>query len=194
MRRFRRQVARFRRAKRELLWVRSEGTIGALAGSGQYDEAIVVTGADWSRGSTTDRGVQKGCVLLRSIVTWTAYMPPNAAPASEVEGDAGFIGLRRVDEDDLTALHSGTDLFTEDWMHLEWWEIDRQTHNVATLTYADRTHARWTRSWDSKVKRKLTTEDQIRFGAARSAFLPTSFTENGTFYVDFFSQFLLQLP
>lgn len=194
MRPFRRTTRRFRRAKRELMWVRIEGTLGALAGAGNAMEATLVDGSTWGRQGPPSGTTQKGCVLVRSIVTWTAYMPPTASPASAVEGDAGMVGLRRCDQDDVAILNTGVDYLDEDWMHVDWWEVEAVYQTTATLTWADRTHSRWTRTWDSKVKRKLTSEDDIRFSAARSAIIPTSFTPNGTFYVDFFARFLLQLP
>lgn len=194
MKAFRRSVRRFRRAKKELMWVRVEGSVGALAGGGNAIEALLISGATWARQGSPAGTVQKGCVLLRSIVTWTAYMVPSASPASAVEGDAGFVGLRRCDQDDQAVLNSGVDYLDEDWMHVDWWEIDAVYAVNPTLTWADRTNSRWTRTWDSKVKRKLTSEDDIRLSAARSSAIPVSFTPNGTFYVDFFTRFLLQLP
>jgi len=195
-RRFRRSSKRFSRGKREFIWVRTEGITAALANSGATQEFVLVNGATWGRAGPASGTIQKGCVLLRSIVEWSVAMPPDEAPASAVECDNGFIGLRRCDQDDGTTLVAGTDFFDEEWMHTDWWQCWRVTEAVATLTWAQHNQSVFRRGWDSKVKRKLTTEDEIRICFNRNNFNPGvgGATANGSFVGEFYAQFLLQLP
>lgn len=190
---FRTSRRRLRRGKREFIWVRVQGGFAALAGGGNAQEVALVTGATWGRAGPASGTVQKGCTLVRSRVSWMVYLTPDDAPASAVEGDEGFIGLRRADQDDTAVLNSGVDYLDEDWMHTDWWQVQRVVALVPTLAWSDANDARFARVWDSKVKRKLTTEDEIRLSACRSG-PPAGYTPNGTFNVDFYAQFLLQLP
>jgi len=195
-RRFSRSVKRFRRGKREFIWVRVQAESNPLPNSGAAEEFVFVNGATWGRAGPASGTIQKGCVLIRSIVEWSVCLPPDEAPASAVEGDNGFIGLRRCDQDDTAILTAGTDFFDEEWMHTDWWQAWRTTEAVATLTWADHSGSLFRRGWDSKVKRKLTTEDEIRFAVCRNNANPGvgANPANGTFICAVYGQFLLQLP
>lgn len=194
MQRFRR-TRRFRRAKREYVWVRAQFESNPLPNSGAAEEFVCVSAGDWARSGPASGTLQKGCTLVRSIVSWSVFLPPDDAPASAEEGDNGFIGLRRCDQDDAAVLTAGTDFLDEDWMHTDWWQAWRVTALVPTLTFADHSGSFFRRVWDSKVKRKLTTEDEIRFAVCRNNFNPGPPTAaNGTFQCAVYGQFLLQLP
>lgn len=192
--RMHRRTRRFRANKREFVWVRAMGfnaAIDTVSGTGILTELILVSAADWARGGPAAGTLQKGCTLVRSIVQWCVREVPDVSPPLTTMQAAGVLTLRKVDQDDSAVLLSSTDLFDEDWMRLEHWSVDAAYALTPTLTWADRSGARQRGEWDSKVKRKLTSEDQIRFGAAADV---GGTTPTVALVCDFLAQFLLQLP
>lgn len=187
--RTRRFSRRFRRGKREHIWVRAEGVINPPS-NGDIIEAPIVQGLDWTRATGALNSVQKGCVVVRSIVQFDVSYPPDDSPPGATRQNHGFVLLRRVDQDDTAVLNSGVDLFNEDWMRMESYSIQATFAVVATLTWADVSHGMQRGGWDSKLKRKLTSEDEIRIGASSTFAIGAL----GSCDVHFFAQTLLELP
>lgn len=135
--------------------------------------------------------LQKGAVLLRSIVDIDVYILGDDSPPAARQSGQGVVGLRKKDKDDTTVLSINTDWLDEDWMQIDGWNIEAVFAVVATLTWADRSHARQRFKWDSKVKRKLTTDDEIVLSGAAFQAAPAI---GNPITVDFCSRFLIQLP
>ena len=118
------------------------------------------------------------------------WAPDDSPPAATMECE-GYATFRRVDQNDVATINAAVDLFSEDWAHLEFWRASAAYAVVATLTWADTADRVWRGRWDSKVKRKLTSEDELRIGFATAAVVG-----GGISNVLFsgLSQVLLQLP
>lgn len=155
---------RFRRAKREYIWVTSFGSSVLDSPTGPAEGAVLVSKADWARDPSAAGHLEKGCVLIRTIVDLAVMYPP---PGDELAslGDASaqwFAWVRKLDEDDTTVPNVTTDGLDEEFMHFESGFIQSAGSSVATLTWRDRTHAQSNRHWDITAKRKLTSEELVR--------------------------------
>jgi len=138
-----------------------------LLRNGDLVETPVVTGLDWSRGGGFQ--LEKGCVAVRHILDYNVYWAPDDSPAAAVSECEGYATYRRVDQNDSATINAAVDLFSEDWAHLEFWRTSTTFSVVPTLTWADTNDRVWRGRWDSKVKRKLTSEDELRIGFATAA-------------------------
>ena len=169
----RRSRRRFRRGKHELIWVSIVSGSSPLdmsttgAGGGNIASSFpAVTRSDWCRDPSQGGHLEKGCVLLRSIVSNFLFIDNSDTPPQTVVDCQGFCGERVVDEDDAAVLETVTpNYLDEDWAMLQPFFCRRILHNVATLTWVDYNHACQRVSWDSKVKRKLSSESQVELSA-----------------------------
>lgn len=183
---------RFRRAKREYMWVTVQGDFFGLDGATNVaQEQALIVPADWARDAASGH-LEKGCLLVRSIVHCRAYLAPDVSPPNAVELVWGLAGLRRVDQDDTAALNAGPggNYFAEDWFCQEQFSLNLSVSTVPTIAWVRDSGSNHVWKWDSKVKRKLTTQDEVRFSAA------LSFDVSGTSAASVFfgARMLLQLP
>lgn len=190
MRRFRAR-RRFRRAKHEYIWVTVQGEVTPPGATGDAQEIVLVTGADWAR-TTAGAQIEKGCLLVRTIVHARAAFAPDSSPPNAVEHVWGIAGIRRVDQDDAATLNAGPggNYFQEDWFCQEHFMLSQTISTVPTIAWVTEAAAQHEWRWDTKVKRKLTTQDEVRVSAA------LSLDVSGTAAVGVFfgARLLLQLP
>lgn len=200
-RRSRRSFKRFRRAKREYIWATVFGSSILDTVDGVAEGAVLVSKADWARDPSASGHLEKGCVVLRTILDFSMGYPPvgdNLATLGEASAQC-FAALRTLDEDDAHGFDFSGDGLDESLMQFGSCAIQSTGSSVATLTWRDRTHAVWRQHWDVRQKRKLTSEELLRieFAAlgpvASQAGLSVLETESGIYW-DFSARVLLQLP
>lgn len=199
MPRFRRRSRRFRRNKREYIWVSAVGALPVDVSQTPpvpFDESsqALVDRSSWCRDPTAAGVLEKGCVVVRSILDLTVAIPATGMPRTLMTGLVQQIGvgLRKADEDDSKVLNQ-TDWLDEDWMQCSFCELQGSWQLTPTLTWVDTAGAHWMKRWDSKVKRKLTSEDQLRLSVIALASSWDSDADPVSF-LSYGARFLLQLP
>lgn len=162
-----RRTRRFRRAKREFIWVTNQVTSQITPTLGTAEEVLLVSKTDWARDASASGHLEKGCVLVRSLLWVDVFYPPPGDNLATL-GDAltpFMVFVRSKDEDDISSLDVTADGLDEQFLHFEAGVLQSAGSSVATLTWRDRTRAQWSRHWDIRQKRKLTSEDVVTFGA-----------------------------
>lgn len=170
--RSRRSSKRFRRAKREYIWITTLTEGPGLTQTPNtalvwpYDILPLVLPADWERGQQT--GLQKGCTLLRIVGSLTVFSDSNGGGLGALRGVNqrfnSMIVLKR-DKDDTSVLDALAGALDEDILHQEMRRIDWFFDNTATQSWATGTpHAFF--PIDIRAKRRLTSQDQIELGVA----------------------------
>jgi len=187
--RSRRTSRRFRAAKKEHIWVATFVTADAQVTTGDADEFPLVQRDDWARNPLAPEVLEKGAVLTR-IIGDVRVRTENGSGTTSLAGASYALGVRKVDEDDSTVLDLATTFFGEDWLWLKGGSIP--PNNATSAAYAPQPNWRH-ESIDIRVKRKLTSEDEIRFSFG-------GFEANGSgvgttlLVVDYFFRALIQLP
>jgi len=187
--RSRRTTRRFRAAKKEFIWVATFVTADLQLTTGDADEFPLVQREDWARDPLAPDTIEKGAVLTR-IIGDVRVRTENGSGTTSLAGLSYILGLRKVDEDDGTVLDLATTFFGEDWMWLKAGSI--APNNATSSAYAPQPNWRH-EDVDVRVKRKLTSEDEIRFAFG-------GFEANGSgvgttqMVVDYFFRCLVQLP
>lgn len=149
---------RFRRARQNYVWASVFVTHDTVAMNGQTDGFPIVLRDDWCRDPANAQTIEKGAVLER-IVGNVRVSNDNGTGVVSASGSSYIWGIGKFDEDDAQLLDLATSYFGEDWMRLEAGSIDR--NNATTVAFAPQVSRRHT--VDMNVKRKLTSEDEIRF-------------------------------
>jgi len=161
---------RFRRGKREYIWVtglRSD----TLQTDGVADQLPLVTRIDWARDATATGHLEKGCLVRRTLI-WGMVAQAGLEEGSGAS-TAVFAAVRKKDEDDVAVLDLGVDMLDEDWYQSEWLHTYHESSVVATLTWMADAASFQRFAWDTSVARKLTTEDQIEMSVAATGGGPT---------------------
>lgn len=154
-----RRNRRFRRGKQNYIWASVFVTGDQVALNGDTDAFPIVLRDDWARDPTNAQMIEKGAVLER-IIGNVRVKAIDIAGATVSLGGASYIwGIGKFDEDDSQVLNLVTSYFGEDWMRLEAGTID--SNNALTNAFRPLTTER--HMVDMNVKRKLTSEDEIRF-------------------------------
>lgn len=180
---------RFRAQKREFIWVSTFVTADLQVTTGVCDEFPLVQRTDWTRDPNNTETLEKGAVLTR-IVGDIRVRTENGSGTVSPAGASYCLGIRKVDEDDATVLDLGVDFFQEDWMWVKGGSIP--PNNATSSAYAPQPNWRH-ESIDIRVKRKLTSEDEVRFAFGG---FEANGNDTGTtlLAVDYFFRALVQLP
>jgi len=148
-----------KRGKREYIWscINVMGDLVNL--DGDCDAFPIVVRDDWARDPARTSTLEKGAVLLR--VTGDVRVSCDNGSGTYSPGGAQFVwGIGKFDEDDSQILDLANSFFGEDWMQVRagtcW------ANAAGTTTFAPQPYAQFP-GLDIKVKRKLTSEDEIRF-------------------------------
>jgi len=184
----RRFSRRFRAGKREYIWASVFVTHDLVLLNGSADAFPIVLRDDWARDPTNGATLEKGAVLQR-IIGNVRVSSDNGSGAPSPGGASYIWSLGKFDEDDAQVLSLTTSYFGEDWMHCEAGSLDR--NNATTVAFApqvSRHHA-----LDSRVKRKLTSEDEIRivFGGFTGT---GGVSATDSLQLDYFFRSLIALP
>lgn len=186
--RFRRRRS-FKRGKKNYVWASVFVTADQVALNGVTDAFPIVLRDDWARDPTNAQMIEKGAVLER-IVGNVRCRAITIASATVSAGGASYIwGIGKFDEDDAQLLNLTTSYFGEDWMRLEAGSID--SNNATTLAFAPQVS--WRHEVDMTVKRKLTSEDEIRFCFGGFSGL-TATVSTDILLVDYFFRSLIEVP
>jgi len=182
----RRGVRRFRAGKREHVWVATVGTVvnPTPASTVEWVPGGVrfLLGGDWARTALTRNQLEKGAVATRIIGELVFNFPPETAPTVAQAAEQLVWGIRKVDQDDVAALDSALDFFNEDWMQTGQAYVAMGNSIVATLTWADYSQGIVRVPIDIRVKRKLTTEDDLALDIA-TVFGSGAFGPSCNFYL-----------
>lgn len=175
---------RFRRAKKELIWVSTLTEYTTVLSSGLSPSLVILNRNDWCRDPAQLTTIEKGAVLLRVVGDVIVEGPVG----EDVQAMNVLWGLLKRDEDDSTVLDITTNWFGEDWMHLEMGSVATITPSSSTPTMGAGMQ-RW--RVDSRVKRKLTSEDTINFEVAVTA---SDASATRSALISHFFRCLVQLP
>lgn len=179
----RRTSRRFQRGKRNYVWA-SVFVIGDQRSlNGDVDAFPIVVRDDWARDPANGQTIEKGAVLQR-IVGNVRVRTFSSALGVSGQGSAYIWGIGKFDEDDAQVLNLTTSFFGEDWMRLE---AGSNNINLAPSDPQER-HA-----VDMTVKRKLTSEDEIRFCFGGFSGL-TATVSTDILLVDYFFRSLIEVP
>lgn len=148
-----------RRGKREYIWSCVNVMHDLVLLNGQCDAFPIVVRDDWARDPARTSTLEKGAVLLR--ITGDVRVGCDNGSGTYSLGGAQFTwGLGKFDEDDSTVLDLANSFFGEDWMQVRsgtcW------PNAPGTTTFAPQPYDQF-RALDIRVKRKLSSEDEIRF-------------------------------
>lgn len=178
----------FRGAKSEFIWVATFVTADEQVTTGAVDEFPIVQRGDWVRDPANTETLEKGAVLQR-IVGDIRVRTVNGAGSISLAGASFALGIRKVDEDDNTILDLSTNFFQEDWLWTKGGSI--APNNATTSAYGPIPN--WLTSVDAGVKRKLTSEDEIRF--AFGGFEADGSDVGGSLLsLDYYFRALIKLP
>lgn len=186
-RRFRRRRY-FKTQKNEFIWVATFVTADLQVTTGVVDEFPLVQRDDWARNPSADEVLEKGAVLQR-IIGDVRVRTENGSGTTSLAGASYALGIRKVDEDDNTQLDLSTNFFQEDWLWTRGGSIP--PNNATTNAYAPQPN--WRHEVEIPVKRKLTSEDEIRFCFG-------GFEANGSdvgttlLAIDYYFRCLIKLP
>jgi len=178
----------FRGGKREYIWVATFVTADEQVTTGAVDEFPIVQRDDWARNPSAVEVLEKGAVLVR-IVGDIRIRTDNGSGTVSPAGASYALGIRKVDEDDSTILDLQTNFFQEDWLWTRGGSIP--PNNATSSAYAPQPN--WRHEVDIGVKRKLTSEDEIRFSFGG---FEADGNDVGTtlLSVDYYFRCLVQLP
>lgn len=153
---------RMRRGKREYVWVTSFGSVFA-PGDGISRTAVLVTPADWARDPSATATLEKGAVLVRVVGDLCVSYEADNAPPNAVDVNYWTAAIRKHDEEDVNQPDFGAGSgFNEDWMHVEFGNVQRTVESVATLTWAAADFSSMDRrKVDIRVKRKLNSDENV---------------------------------
>lgn len=186
-----RSSRRFRRAKREYVWTTVWAEDIPIVQGTNFDLASpIVLGSDWRRG-VSPAVIEKGAVLVRVVgdIAFHANPADTAAFRTFLRQTCTW-GLKREDQDVVEALDVTMNAFEEDWMHLEQCKLWGFRDPTATLaTMGGRFEV--ARSFDIRVKRKLTSEDIVSLYVGASP--GTAGLQTDVAWTGFFRS-LIQLP
>lgn len=148
-----------RRGKREYIWSCVNVMHDLVLLNGQCDAFPIVVRDDWARDPARTSTLEKGAVLLR--VTGDVRVGSDNGSGVPSPGGAHFVwGIGKFDEDDSTVLDLANSFFGEDWMQVRagtcW------PNNATTVAFAPQPYQVFP-ALDMRVKRKLSSEDEIRF-------------------------------
>jgi len=180
--RFRRNK-RFARGKKNWVWASVFVTGDQVALNGLADAFPIVLRDDWCRDPTNAQTIEKGAVLTRIIGNVRVRTFSNTLGVSG-QGSSYIWGIGRFDEDDSQVLNLTTSYFGEDWMRLE---AGSNNINLAPSDPQER-HV-----IDMTVKRKLTSETEIRFVFAGFRGLDGGISTD-VLLVDYFFRSLIEIP
>lgn len=180
--RFRRNK-RFGRGKKNWVWASVFVTGDQVQLNGQADGFPIVLRDDWCRDPTNLQTIEKGAMLTRIIGNVRVRAFSSVLGVSG-QGSSYIWGIGKFDEDDSNTLTMTTNFFGEDWMRLE---AGSNNINLAPSDPQER-HA-----IDMTVKRKLTSESEIRFYFAGFSGL-TGASSSDVLLVDYFFRSLVEIP
>jgi len=179
-----RRARRFRAGKREYVWSTVTGTFPGVGTP--MTQVPLVTRFDWARNAAGTGGLEKGAVIQRVVGNITFTQPAPAAVTFLEELTNCYAGLLVRDEDDASGVDLTIDAFQENWMQMWSGQTYYAVNNVVTLAWAVREQLSF--NVDVRVKRKLTTEDELGLYLGS---LPTVGTNADAF---FFLRTLIALP
>jgi len=183
-----RRSRRFRRQKREYIWVCVNVLRDLQNLNGVADAFPIVVRDDWARDPTRSTTLEKGAVLLR--VTGDIRVSTDNNAGTYAPAGSNFVwAIGKFDEDDTHALDLATDFFNEDWLQLRagtCWPT-ASSASLSPVPFA------LFPGVDIRVKRKLTTEDEIRLVFAGYEYDGTSSTTN-KLAMNYEFRSLIQLP
>lgn len=160
----RRYARRFRRAKREYIWVTNLVENRRLVQGTNMDFIqALVAGVDWQRGAAPlGSRLEKGAVCLRIVGDVHVHIDPTDYASVRAFARQQFVwGIKREDSDITEVLDLSTNAFEEDWMHLEAPKLYSVVDATPTLALAVSVNTIVSSHVDIRVKRKLTSEDFI---------------------------------
>lgn len=178
----------FRGGKREYIWVATFVTADEQLLTGAVDEFPIVQRGDWVRDPANTETLEKGATLVR-IIGDVRVRTTNGAGSISLAGASYALGIRKVDEDDNTILDLGTNYFQEDWLWTRGGSIP--PNNATTNAYAPQPN--WRHEVEIGVKRKLTSEDEVRFSFGGFE-ADGSEVGGSAMSVDYYFRCLIQLP
>lgn len=147
------------RGKREYIWscINVMGDLVVL--NGDCDAFPIVVRDDWARDPARTSTLEKGAVLLR-ITGDIRVSCDNGSGTYSPAGSQYVWGIGKFDEDDSTILDLASSFFGEDWMQVRAGTVWPAAST--TVGVYPRPHDEF-RALDIRVKRKLSSEDEIRF-------------------------------
>jgi len=179
---------RFRRQKREYIWTCVNVLNDLTNLNGSCDAFPIVVRDDWARDPANTATLEKGAVLLR--VTGDVRATTDNGSGTYAPAGSSFVwGIGKFDEDDATVLTLTSSFFGEDWMQVR---AGTCWPNAAAATLSPVPHQTFA-GVDIRVKRKLSTEDEIRFVFGGFEFAGGSSTTN-KLSMSYEFRSLIQLP
>lgn len=182
-----RRRRRVQRGKREYIWTCINVIEDLVNLNGACDAFPIVVREDWCRDPTRGTTIEKGAVLLR--VTGDVRVSTDNNAGTYAPAGSNFVwGIGKFDEDDTQVLDLATNFFGEDWMQVR----AGTCWPTGTGVLAPQPFAVFP-AVDIRVKRKLTSEDEIRFVFGGYEYNGASSTTNKlAIHYEFRS--LIQLP
>lgn len=148
-----------RRGKREYIWSCINVMQDLVSLNGACDAFPIVVRDDWARDPARTSTLEKGAVLLR-VTGDVRFSCDNGSGTYSPAGAQLVWGIGKFDEDDSTILDLANSFFGEDWMQVRagtcW------PNAAGTTTFAPQPWCVFP-ALDMRVKRKLSSEDEIRF-------------------------------
>lgn len=156
--------------------------------NGDCDAFPIVVRDDWARDPSRTSTLEKGAVLLR--VTGDIRVSCDNGAGTYAPGGAQYCwGIGKFDEDDSTILDLANSFFGEDWLQVRAGTV--WPNAAGTTTFAPQPYDQ-VRGLDMRVKRKLSSEDEIRFVFGGYSYLGGVVTDSLVMNYEFRS--LIQLP
>lgn len=185
--RFRRRT-RSRVGKHEYVWTCINVLNDLTLLNGACDAFPIVVRDDWARDPARISTIEKGAVLLR--ITGDIRVTTQSDTSTYAAAGSNFVwGIGKFDEDDSQILNLTTNFFGEDWLQVRagtTWPTAANA-NIAPVPFS------LFPAIDIRVKRKLTSDDEIRFVFGGFEFNGTSSATN-SLSVSYEFRSLIQLP